>query len=70
MTLFTPRILTFSCPTCPKAIKEANCFSEGKYCPYAPKFTAAEELNEGDESANPFENRDERIQEVARTVPD
>lgn len=69
-TLFTPRILTFSCPTCPKAIKEANCFSEGKYCPYQPKFTAMEELNEGAEAANPFEDRDERIQEVARTVAD
>jgi hypothetical protein len=69
-TLFTPRILTFSCPTCPQAIKEANCFSEGKYCPYQPKFTAVEELNEGAEAANPFEDRDERIQEVARTVAD
>jgi len=69
-TLFTPRILTFSCPTCPPAIREANCFSEGKYCPYRPKFTAAEELDEAGEAANPFEDRDEGIQEVARTVGD
>ena len=35
--LFTPRVTTFSCELCPKAIREANCISNGKYCPYRPK---------------------------------
>lgn len=36
-TLFTPRILTFACETCPKFIKDTACFSDGKYCAYQPK---------------------------------
>ena len=35
--LFTPRIITFSCENCPKYIKEENCVSDGKYCPYRAK---------------------------------
>jgi hypothetical protein len=33
-TLFTPRIVTFSCPGCPPYIRETNCLSDGQYCPY------------------------------------
>lgn len=36
-TLFTPRILTFACELCPKEIKERDCVSDGKYCPYKPR---------------------------------
>jgi len=32
--LFTPRVVTFACETCPKLIRENQCLSNGKYCPY------------------------------------
>jgi len=32
--LFTPRIVTFACENCPKYIRESQCISDGKYCPY------------------------------------
>ena len=35
-TLFTPRIMTFECLNCPAMIREKNCLSDGKYCPYQP----------------------------------
>jgi len=36
--LFTPRILTFACELCPREVKERDCLSNGKYCPYRPRF--------------------------------
>lgn len=36
--LFTPRIATFSCQTCPDDFKTENCLSNGTYCAYTPKF--------------------------------
>jgi hypothetical protein len=37
-TLFTPRIFTFNCEFCLDEIKRENCISDGKYCPFRPKF--------------------------------
>lgn len=34
--LFTPRILTFSCESCPEMIKSKDCVSDGRYCAYLP----------------------------------
>lgn len=36
--LFTPRIATFECLDCGNAFKTNNCFSNGAYCSYTPKF--------------------------------
>lgn len=44
--LFTPRILTFDCQNCPKFIKDKNCLSDGRYCPYRPK-SHTEEISFG-----------------------
>ena len=33
---FMPRIATFSCEDCPEEIKERDCVSNGKYCPFKP----------------------------------
>ena len=30
-------IHSFGCPTCPQAIKEQECVSDGKYCAFFPK---------------------------------
>lgn len=35
-TLFTPRIVTFECMNCPESIRQQNCVSDGRYCPYQP----------------------------------
>jgi hypothetical protein len=51
--LFTPRILTFNCENCPKSVREANCVSDGKYCPYRPKS----HKDETDFSKSFFHNR-------------
>lgn len=32
--LFTPRIVTFACENCPLFIRQRDCLSDGKYCPY------------------------------------
>jgi hypothetical protein len=34
--LFTPRVLTYSCPMCAKEVREENCIGDGMYCPYFP----------------------------------
>ena len=34
---FTPRIVTFDCHECPQKIKERDCLSNGKYCPFLPQ---------------------------------
>jgi hypothetical protein len=36
-SLFTPRILTYSCKYCSQEVKEKNCLSDGDYCPFFPK---------------------------------
>jgi len=59
-TLFTPRILTFACPTCPKAIQEANCYSSGRYCPFQPKYRAYDDSSEGP-LTDSYEDRDYRL---------
>lgn len=33
---FEPRIATFACEDCPQDIKERDCLSNGKYCPFVP----------------------------------
>jgi len=33
---FMPRIATFSCEDCPTEIKQRDCVSNGKYCPFKP----------------------------------
>ena len=35
-TQFTPRIMTFNCQYCSQDLKESECLSEGRYCPYTP----------------------------------
>ena len=35
--LFTPRLLTYACPTCSKEVKLQQCYSDGEYCVYYPK---------------------------------
>jgi len=35
-TLFTPRIMTYDCETCPRSIREDSCVSNGRYCPFMP----------------------------------
>lgn len=67
--MFTPRIITFACPTCPKIVQEANCFSSGRYCPFQPKYLAYDDSSDGGLSDS-FRDRDERLQEVSKTVPD
>ena len=34
-------IHTFACPSCPQAIKESNCVSDGNYCAFFPKAGTA-----------------------------
>lgn len=36
--LFTPRIATFSCLDCAQDFKTENCYSDGRFCSYTPKF--------------------------------
>jgi hypothetical protein len=36
--LFTPRIATFACPSCPEDFMQKNCVSHGAYCAFTPKF--------------------------------
>ena len=36
--LFTPRIISFSCPGCPPSIREEYCLSDGEYCAYQAQF--------------------------------
>lgn len=50
--LFTPRILTFECTLCPKEIREKDCLSDGRYCPYRPKNHNDEEMSRLDEDSN------------------
>ena len=38
--LFTPRILTYSCPGCEQKVKDVECLSNGTYCAYRPKTPA------------------------------
>ena len=35
-------IHTFSCKTCPQAIREENCLSDGQYCAFFPKYNTLE----------------------------
>lgn len=35
--LLNLHVHTFSCPTCPKEIKEQECLSDGAYCAFFPK---------------------------------
>jgi hypothetical protein len=41
--LFTPRILTYSCPYCPESFKTKHCLVDGKYCPFFAKDTTPHE---------------------------
>ena len=34
---FKPRIATYSCPECPSDVKQRDCLSDGKYCPFKPQ---------------------------------
>lgn len=34
--LFTPRVLTYSCPTCSKDIRDDSCIGDGQYCAIFP----------------------------------
>ena len=43
--VFTPRILTFGCPTCVEEIRKQECLSEGKYCLIPPKDDIMERYN-------------------------
>ena len=44
--LFTPRIATFSCLTCPEDFIQKNCMSKGAYCAFTPKFFDEYNLSE------------------------
>jgi hypothetical protein len=35
--LFTPRVLTYSCPSCSQNVKQDHCLADGRYCPFFPK---------------------------------
>lgn len=41
---FTPRIVTFACPTCPKEIKIKSCYSDGQYCLLPQKQSAVDKF--------------------------
>ena len=68
-TLFTPRILTFACPTCPKVVQEKNCYSSGRYCPFQPKYRIYDDSEEGG-LTNSYEDRDYRLAEISKSVSD
>ena len=59
-TLFTPRIVTFSCPTCPAAIQNAMCFSKGQYCAFQPKYAYYDDSEDG-LLVDSYKDRDERL---------
>lgn len=40
---FTPRFVTWACPTCEKQFKKEECFSDGRYC--APNHVRTEFMN-------------------------
>lgn len=68
--LFTPRILTFDCENCPKSVREANCLSDGRYCPYRPRSHKDEYSYQGSFFHDVLDSTDSQIHNVASKVGD
>ena len=72
-TLFTPRLVTFSCPLCPEYIRKQNCVSDGKYCPYRGRSHEEEAVSKNSALSYNFQSDGDtstRSHQLANNIPD